>query len=81
MLIAKNTYNGTEYTTTSFKIGTVEYRVMVVKGGSNYVNVRKVSNNPFGICGTDFKNFDEATSHYKTPQIKLELLKIEMGLS
>ena len=73
------TENGTTYTTTSFNIKNTEYRVMVVSGKYNYVNVCKVS--AIRSLGKDFKNFDEATKSYKNPQIKIELLKVEMGLS
>lgn len=76
-----NTTDGATYTTTAFFLKNTEYRVMVVTGKYNYVNVRKVTANPYGICGKDFTNFDEATKAYKNPQIKLELLKIEMGLN
>lgn len=74
-----STENGTTYTTTSFSIKNTEYRVMVVSGKYNYVNVCKVS--AIRSLGKDFKNFDEAAKSYKNPQIKIELLKIEMGLS
>lgn len=73
------TQNGTTYNTTSFFIKNTEYRVMVVTGNYNYVNVCKVS--AIRSLGKDFKNFDEATKSYKNPQIKVELLKIEMGLN
>ena len=73
--------NDSIYTTTTFFLKNTEYRVMVVTGKYNYVNVRKVTANPYGICGKDFTNFDEATKAYKNPQIKVELLKIEMGLN
>ena len=64
----------------AFKIGKTEYSVMVVTGKSNFVNVRKMTANPFGLCGTDFENFDAAVKHYKNRSIKLELTKIELGL-
>ena len=73
------TQNGTTYNTNSFFIKNTEYRVMVVTGNYNYVNVCKVS--AIRSLGKDFKNFDEATKSYKNPQIKVELLKIEMGLN
>jgi hypothetical protein len=74
-----STSNGTTYTNTSFNIKNTEYRVMVVYGKSNYVNVCKIS--AIKSLGKDFLNFDEATKAYKNPQIKIELLKVEMGLS
>ena len=74
------TENGTTYTTTKMFIKNTQYNVTVAKGKFNHVTVRKVTANPFGTLGTEFKNFNEAVSHYKNPSIKLGLTKIEMGL-
>jgi hypothetical protein len=70
----------TTYNTTKFTVGKTEYAVMVVSGKHNYINVRKLTANPFGLVGKDFANFDEAVKHYKNTSIKLELTKIELGL-
>ena len=72
--------NGTTYTSYSFKIANTDYEVITVTGNSNYINVNKKCSYR-RTFGKDFKNFDEATKAYKNPQIKIELLKIEMGLS
>ena len=74
------TENETIYTTTNFFIKNTEYRVLVVVGKFNYVNVNKICNYRRSL-GKDFKNFNEAANAYKNPQIKLELLKIEMGIN
>ena len=73
------TQNETTYTTTIFFIKTVEYRVTVASGKSNYVNVNKIT--AIRGLGRDFINFTEAAKAYKNPQIKIELLKIELGIS
>lgn len=73
------TSNGTIYTSYSFKIANTDYEVITVVGNSNYINVNKKCNYR-RTMGKNFKNFDEATKAYKNPQIKIELLKIEMGL-
>lgn len=73
------TEKGTTYTTTEIKIVNTIYNVMVANGKFNYVSVRKVTANPYGTLGKEFKNFDEAISHYKNAQMKVELLKIELG--
>ena len=73
------TQNETTYTTTVFFIKTVEYRVTVASGKFNYVNVNKIT--AIRGLGRDFINFTEAAKAYKTPQIKIELLKIELGIS
>lgn len=75
------TANGSTYTTKKFKVGKTEYAVLIVTGKHNYINVRKLTANPFGITGKDFENFDAAVGHYKNRSIKLELTKIELGLS
>jgi len=78
--ISKFEQNGATYLTHQFKIGKTVWEVMIVTGRYNYVTVRKVTANPFGLLGTQFKNFDEAARHYKNPTMKLELLKIETGM-
>ena len=70
--------NGTTYSTSKFTIGKTEYTVLVVKGKYNYITVKKPS--PWKTLGKQFENFDQAISHYKNAQIKVELLKIELGL-
>lgn len=57
-----------------------KYGVTVVTGKLNYINVTKLSNNPYRGAGKDFKNFDEAVKYYKSPDMKLEIIKIEHGL-
>lgn len=71
----------TTYTTTEVKIGTTRFAVTVVSGKYNYVNVRKLTNNPFGGPGKDFENFDAAAHHYKSPAMKTALLKIELNIN
>ena len=73
------TEKGTTYTTTEIKIVNTIYNVVVADGKFNYVSVRKVTANPYGTLGKEFKNFDEAIAHYKNAQMKVELLKIELG--
>ena len=74
------TQNETNYTTTNFFIKNTEYKVLVVEGKFNYINVNKICGYRRSL-GKDFKNFNEAAAAYKNPQIKLELLKIELGLN
>lgn len=72
--------DGTEYKVyrTTFRGNT--YNVMVAKGKFNYINVRKVTNNPFGTLGRDFESFDKAVLHYNSGHMKAFLLQIETGL-
>lgn len=71
------TENGTTYTTTTIKVKNTEYKITVVKGNFNYINVKKVTANPFTSIGKDFANFDEASRNYKNADMKIELLKLE----
>jgi hypothetical protein len=67
------------YETKKFHVGTTEYRVMIASGSRNYVSVRKVGPTT-SFLGTEFPTFAAAIAHYKNPTIKVELLKIELGL-
>ena len=71
--------DGTTYTSHIVEIGKTKYVVSVVEGNHNYVNVRKVTANPYGLTGKQFDNFEEAIAHYKNPSMKVELLKIQTG--
>ena len=73
--------NETIYTNYNINIGKTIFNVLVVTGKSNYINICRVSNNVFGSLGKQFKNFDEAVKNYSNPTMKLELLKIELGLN
>ena len=75
------TENQSTYTTTEITVKGQTYAVTVVKGKFNYVNILKKSNNPFGTSGKDFKDFNEAVMNYKSAEMKVELLKIELGLN
>ena len=58
------------------------YRVTEYKGRFNYVEVCKENANPFGgRIGTDFKTWDEAARHYKSPEMKTALLVAELELN
>jgi len=70
--------NESTYKVHKFKIKNTEWMVLVVTGKHNYISVSKKSYQR--SIGTDFKNFNEAVSHYKNPSIKLELTKIELGI-
>ncbi len=73
------TTNDSTYTTTNVTVKGNVYSVLVVKGKYNYISIRKETNNPFKTIGREFKSFDEAAAAYKTPEMKIELLKIELG--
>jgi len=72
--------NNTTYTTHKITVKGNKYSITVVSGVHNYINVSKLTNNPFLTSGKDFKDFDTAVAHYKCADMKLELLKIELNL-
>tara|TARA_R110002153_G_scaffold21580_3_gene71865 strand:+ start:1879 stop:2121 length:243 start_codon:yes stop_codon:yes gene_type:complete len=73
------TENETTYSGYKFTIKKTTYSVVKVTGKHNYINVKQ-ENNRRSNFGKNFKTFDEAAKSYKNPQIKIELLKIELGL-
>jgi hypothetical protein len=73
------TENGTTYTSYEFTIKKTTYSVIKVTGKHNYINVKQENNRRMNL-GKNFNTFDEAAKSYKNPQIKIELLKIELGL-
>jgi hypothetical protein len=68
----------TTYTTTEINSKGYTYSVTVVSGKFNYVSIKQ-KNHVRGL-GKEFLNFDEAVKYYNSAEMKVELLKIEMGL-
>jgi hypothetical protein len=69
--------NGTKYYSVPFTVKNTKWNVLFVWGKINYVSIKKISNNPFGTIGKEFKNIDEAISVYKTPEMKNQLIQSE----
>jgi hypothetical protein len=70
----------TAYTSKKIQIKKTIYSVLIASGGFNYVSIRKETNNPWKTLGKQFANFDEAIKNYSNANMKVELLKIQMGL-
>jgi hypothetical protein len=68
------------YKTKTFQASGNTYSIIIASGTSNYISIRKETNNPYKMSGKQFNTFDEVQQAYKDPQIKLELLKIELDL-
>lgn len=77
---SQTTTNGTTYTTHEIKIEKTVYSVTIATGRFNYVSIRKETANPWKTLGKQFADFDEAVRNYKNPTMKMELLKLEVGL-
>lgn len=52
-----------------------------VTGKRNYVSIHKITNNPFGLMGKEFANWDNVQEKYKQPEMKAALLIAETKLS
>lgn len=70
--------NNTVFLTKNVIVTGQNYRITQAKGKLNYIEICKTTNNPFGgRIGKDFKTFDDAQKHYKSPGLKVELLLCE----
>ena len=69
--------NDSDYTITEVKVKNTTYKILVISGKFNYINVKMSKN--VGL-GKEFKNFDEAQAYYKNPLLKAELLKVERSI-
>lgn len=72
--------NGTIYRSTTVKVLGNSFLVLVASGKFNYIEITKVTNNPFAM-GKRFDNMDAAVSNYKSAEMRIELLKIETGIT
>jgi len=72
----------TIYKTYRKKIRGNVWSITTASGKSNYLDVCKETNNPFGgKIGRWFNSFDEAAKAYKCPELKLFLLEVETGIA
>ena len=72
------TEDGTVYKHIHIADGKKKYSVMLVSGKHNYVNVNDIeARKRWTSLGKDFRNFDEAVQHYKSPGMKAMLLWAE----
>ena len=74
------TLNQTQYTTFKFNVKNSGYTVTIANGKSNYICVSKdMPRSRRASLGKYFNTFDEAIANYKNAEIKMQLLKIELG--
>ena len=71
----------TIYTSKKIQIKNTIFSVVIASGKSNYVSIRKETNNPFKTLGKQFANFEEAIKNYKSPAMKLELILLQTGIN
>jgi hypothetical protein len=72
--------NETVYTTEVAEVRGNTYRITHAQGKFNYIEVCKLTNNPFGgRIGKEFKTWDEAARHYKSAEMRTVLLLCELN--
>lgn len=70
---------GNVYNSIGLSNGKKQYYFTKVTGKNNYVSVRDATS-VWGGLGIQFKNFEEAQTHYKSPLMKTMLLFAESEL-
>ncbi len=69
------------YTTKEIFVKNTKYIITIANGRYNYISVRKeMPKSIMASLGNQFNNFDEAISNYKNPELKMQLLKLQLGL-
>ena len=68
------------YGTLTITSGRSIWAFVEVTGKFNYVSICKKHANPFGgRLGKDYRRWDDAQGHYKSPQVKSFILMAEMS--
>ena len=75
------TENGSEYKGIYIQAKGNIWAITQVTGKHNYVSIRKVTNNPFGLMGKQFSGWDPVYSNYKCADLKAALLIAETTLN
>jgi len=69
----------TTYTNHEIKVKGNTWSVLIASGTSNYVQVRKETNNPYKTMGKQFDDLTQASNNYKCLDMKMALLQIEIN--
>ena len=75
--VQKSEAYGTNYVSQQMVVSGNIWSVLQTSGKSNYVSIRKLTNNPHMTLGRTFANWDEAVQHYKSTEMKVALLMVE----
>ena len=73
--------NGTEYKSTTAKALGNTFSFLVAFGKSNYISVRKVTNNPFKSLGKEFATWDAVEAHYTSADMQIAILSAKSLLN
>lgn len=76
MQISKDNIAGSLYQSVMVEVKGNKWEIMKVTGASNYVSVRKATNNPFATLGKSFADEDEALAHYKSPAMQTAIIQV-----
>jgi hypothetical protein len=76
-VVTATTVNGTTYTAVQIKVSGNVFSFMQVSGRFNYVNITKVTNNPFRTSGKQFDSWADAEAAYKSPEMQIAILSAQ----
>lgn len=65
----------TTYSKTIIEVKGNKWSVMRASGKSNYIAIRKETNNPFKAAGKEFSSEDEAIANYKSAAMQAALIQ------
>lgn len=71
----------TTYHTIEFKALGNTWTACVASGLFNYVQITKMTNNPFRGMGKQFDTWEAAAASYRSPAMKTALLMAELNLT
>jgi hypothetical protein len=72
--------NGSEYKSITVKAGGNLFSFLQVTGKSNYIAVRKETNNPGKGLGKEFKAWADVEKAYKSPSMQIAILCAQSSL-
>ena len=68
--------NETKYEEKKISVKGNVWSVLFASGKINYVQILKLTNNPFGTTGKRFDNLDQAIDNYKQVAMKAALMQL-----
>jgi hypothetical protein len=76
-----NEANGSTYKSVEIKVKGNIFCFMAVTGKFNYINVSKVTNNPFRTAGKVFENWEFAEANYGSPEMQMAIFSAQSILN
>lgn len=78
--VSINIANDSTYKSTDIKANGQVFGFMQVSGKFNYINVVKLSSNPFKTVGKDFNTWEEVEAAYKSADMQIAILSAKSVL-